>query len=931
MSWPPRVTRRRSRGVLAALFFSLAVGLPAFTGAAPSAAGGCSGVSTVQGWQRIAEPIFAAGAQDLVGYAVSAGARDLYATNGTEVDRSGDGGCSWQPVYTLSATSQAAPLPVGSAGSIGSVVTGPGQQVYLVVRAVPAPQVLVSRDSGATWAAADTGIAALSTTPAPAQLVVTADGAMLYLLVSGAKVGGSSADMLYSSSDGGAAWTAVPLPVAEATSGSEPRVASQLVADPGNDQGLWLATSGGLFESANAGLTWTDQLSSAVTSVALAEPPSGSSPTMVALSGQTGWLSRNRGANWVGLNLPTDLTQAAAAAGQPTNFFATSASGGFYSLGTDTGTVAELWAPPPALSDPTAVPGVQVLGSSTALYGCSCQAGAASAIWRGTPTGSALLPAATGSAVPSLDTNCLSAASPPPASPSWGNPALTPGTRWASLAVGGSAVVPLTLYLPPRELDVYFLPDMGYLSEFSYCPIKYSELWVAAQLDQSHDLWAGLGEFGDYPPWPGNAATANTVLYERSLAISPVGPTFAAAVQSQPDYWEDGGSPNGDKGNLAALYQSATGAGQTGFLPAGQAAGFNPQAVKVVVMISSENFNTPSRTTGYPGPTFAQTIATLRAQGVVVLGVWVDNVNNKWCTSSCPVDGYPDLETVARGTGAVAQAPVDCTGDGSSLIPTGGALVCPWIAPAQGDYYSGDTTIGREVVAMLNSMRDPATVQLSVLAGGLPGMVLSPAVVPAQNLLLAHSLPASLKLSCPTSLAGRSRRVEIGARLDGVVVATATIELQCAGPRPYLPLQVARRLIVAVPPIFLPNPPVPPNIEAAPRPYYNPGSNTAQAPQAQTQPMAQGVPVAQHEQQPQAAFAFAAKQAQQLALENQMVGLPDPARSPPLLMATSAVAFLMSCAAGIYAYARRTNVVAARSTNRRRGRNEVPFGNRRNQ
>jgi hypothetical protein len=101
-------------------------------------------------WQRIAAPRFPAGPQNLSAYAVSLDGGLLFATNGTVIERSSDGGCSWQSTYTLSHAPTASPLLLSSAAAISTLAAGPGGTVYAAIADLGHPHVVESNDNGCT-------------------------------------------------------------------------------------------------------------------------------------------------------------------------------------------------------------------------------------------------------------------------------------------------------------------------------------------------------------------------------------------------------------------------------------------------------------------------------------------------------------------------------------------------------------------------------------------------------------------------------------------------------------------------------------------------------------------------------------------------------------------------------------------------------------
>lgn len=234
-------------------------------------------------------------------------------------------------------------------------------------------------------------------------------------------------------------------------------------------------------------------------------------------------------------------------------------------------------------------------------------------------------------------------------------------------------------------LDVFFLVDTtgsfsDDLPEFKSDALSIMDGILAANSDTRF----GLGDFRDYPmsPYGGSADYA----YQRVLDF-PSDPTdnnkvaTNTAIQALTIGWGN----DAPESQLVALYQMATGSGQTGVpgcpscdIAAGQDASFRSGAIKLASLWTDAGFHDSGTETSYPGPTYAQTIAALNAlrrrralqfegTGVRVVGV----------ARGSDAAALRDLTEVAEDTGAVATEDYDCNGDGTIDIFEGEAIVCP--------------------------------------------------------------------------------------------------------------------------------------------------------------------------------------------------------------------------------------------------------------
>jgi hypothetical protein len=263
---------------------------------------------------------------------------------------------------------------------------------------------------------------------------------------------------------------------------------------------------------------------------------------------------------------------------------------------------------------------------------------------------------------------------------------LATGTKNASVdAIGGSVLnlgSAIAFLLIP--VDVFLIVDTSGSFGDDLSSFKAEANSLVTELDESGlNVHVGLGRFQDYPiePWGSFGDKA----YQRVLDVQsiedPAGNRpIIAAIGS---LFASGGF-DGPESQLVALYQAATGAGQTvsGYpaatIPVGQGATFRDapvaalEPVRIVVLWTDFSFHTANDSVswtapviGYPGPTFSQTTAALNAKGIRVIGI------------SGGGGGAADLRAVALATGSVAPAEgVDCDADGLPDVGAGQPIVC---------------------------------------------------------------------------------------------------------------------------------------------------------------------------------------------------------------------------------------------------------------
>ena len=198
-----------------------------------------------------------------------------------------------------------------------------------------------------------------------------------------------------------------------------------------------------------------------------------------------------------------------------------------------------------------------------------------------------------------------------------------------------------------------------------------------------------LGSFQDYPITPFGAAANGDVAYERLADFNDQNDpdSNAGVVKTAISNLATRFGDDGPQSQLAALYQTVTGAGEViaaphadASIPAGQQVHFRQQATKIILLFTDAGFHNPGDAGNpaadipYPGPTFDQTVAAIQAADPpMVIGI------------SSGGGGTPDLARMAAATGAIAPAGgADCDDDGVVDVPEGAPLVCATTATSTG-------------------------------------------------------------------------------------------------------------------------------------------------------------------------------------------------------------------------------------------------------
>jgi hypothetical protein len=412
---------------------------------------------------------------------------------------------------------------------------------------------------------------------------------------------------------------------------------------------------------------------------------------------------------------------------------------------------------------------------------------------------------------------------PPPSVPGMGgvNGSLSPASTVLALPPGRPATVGFDFHVPwhPAAVDVDFNVD----TTFSMDPAinglivgtaAMTSQFAAAGIDARFGV-ASVKDLEFTSPKP----------YQRLLKVVAPGPQFGAALQGlKPTV---GGGADRAEAQTFGVVQALTGRGFQGdrdgypvVVPAGQDAGFRPDATKVIVLITDAPSNE-----GGAYPTISRTIQELRARNVLFVGIYLKGRNQ--------VGQMVDqMERLAAASGARAPSGgVDCDGDGVRDVPPGAPLVCGVAAGSAGTIAS----IGPAVANMVLAARPHIPAGLAVTGDT---RVLR-RVVGGTSAVFSAEHPSVMKMAatfeCASADAGRTFRLSVAARVFRADIAASSVVVTCLTPHQKVPLVPAGPIAPgtsvatgAVPNV--PNPPVP---DGPPAQAVNtnvnpqPGTNTA--------------------------------------------------------------------------------------------------------
>lgn len=893
------------RRVLVGLLVSLVLVAPFALGAQAQ-----TGCGTVSGsWTSIPAPDFPAGDRPMTAYAVHPlRPSTMFATNGTVVMRSTDGGCGWKLAYepdpgtlplgsSLETRVVSIDIPESPAGATMAFLTL-AEKVGPAIR----PRVLRSLDGGATWQPADAG---LPPAGVPSMLrVAPGDPQRLYLGISMDAEGAPASfpvQFLYGSDDGGTSWTL--------RSNFQRSVDGGVIdvkVDPIDANSVWVGAASGLFHSTDGGRTYRDVDEFTGAPAGPVDVFHGQGPASIVAfkpgQGQ-GAASEDGGETWLSISSP----------GTPTSI-----AHGHLAQSRLMSSAGRVWVYAPnifswvdARAPRGEVTGLTADRSGIGFYGFTSST---IEIYRGpvgvsveVPPGNLIRP----------DGSLIEGTPAPPA----GHPELTPKQQTVRIPAGDSKTVPFSLKLPKvlSPVDIYFLVD----TSSSQGP--FIEAMVEALEDVVNEVNGssvvarfGLGEYRNYPdsnpprlgPEGTNQHEPNFVYRQRVDLTTDMDVLESALNSIRP---AGGGHYNAQ---LAALYQTATGAGQDVDPPGplgqdvarGQQADFAKDALRVALIVSDENYeDDPYDNDSTPPemPQFEAVRDALIAKDIKQVGISIQSNGSTPATGGTDPDapGEWGMLKMALDTDAVAPPTgVDCDGDGAPDIAENQGLVCEMTR----EELENGRGLAASIVNLVQAVRTRTAVGLSIEGREEITDEISPVAYESVVAEATKTLDFDVTFRCPKTLAGKRFPLELAATgLDER--ASATVVVVCGtldaadGPPRVLPLVPLAGLIPLVPPA-----PPPPVTELA-------SSTQAQA-QSQAQAQAQASMAHQEQEEPQLAFVHAMHAMRaQMAEDYAMSSYRDRGQIPAPALALGAATVLMSTAFGLLVLRPRSRLRARRN------------------
>lgn len=168
-----------------------------------------------------------------------------------------------------------------------------------------------------------------------------------------------------------------------------------------------------------------------------------------------------------------------------------------------------------------------------------------------------------------------------------------------------------TLAPVSSKVDVLFLADTTGSMDSVITAVAGAAGNILDDTKDIGDVYWGVAEYKDFEPSPWGSSgdfpwLLNTAMTDDTAVV-------AAGITG----WTASGGNDQEESNLYALSTSAIDA----------SVGWRADAEKIIVWFGDQPGHDPDTTTGYPGPTLADTISTLTDAGVTVIGVDSGNLD----------------------------------------------------------------------------------------------------------------------------------------------------------------------------------------------------------------------------------------------------------------------------------------------------------------
>jgi len=243
---------------------------------------------------------------------------------------------------------------------------------------------------------------------------------------------------------------------------------------------------------------------------------------------------------------------------------------------------------------------------------------------------------------------------------------INPVAVYGTLGVGSSATITKTVTVSAgtptaAQGDVFFLCDTTGSMGGTINSVKTNASAILTGLSVYGNISTGAGSYKDFPtsPW----GDSSDFPYRLDAAIGS-----SASTQAGINTWSASGGYDTPEAEIYALKQAATTGGVD----------WRAGSTKFVLWFGDAPGHEPSNTAGYPGPSTADTIASLQAAGIKVYAFDVGGGG---------LNSYGQATAITSATGGAYYV-----GFGSGIVDT--------IVAAIGEGFSTYSVVGLEIPAL---------------------------------------------------------------------------------------------------------------------------------------------------------------------------------------------------------------------------------------
>ncbi|MDQ1695125.1 MAG: hypothetical protein QOJ03_478 [Frankiaceae bacterium] len=368
---------------------------------------------------------------------------------------------------------------------------------------------------------------------------------------------------------------------------------------------------------------------------------------------------------------------------------------------------------------------------------------------------------------------------------------LTPGHTTLAIPAGGHRDVTYHLLVPrtPSPIDVMLLVDTTQSEDKTIDGLRQDLATIVNDLGTiGLDVQFGLADFRDYSPTVADMGDGDIGDYPYMLRRR-IGPVDASLHHALSQLRAVGGGDAAES-DLTALYQSTTGAGQTygrkTVIKPGLDAGYRSDSLRLAVLATDNVFH---RESDYLTPTWGETVAAMKDRLIYPIGLAVQTIDDKGKPQG--FRSFRDQSELGLATGALApRGGVDCDGNLVVDIKAGDPIVCPVplhkssgvsVGGIQIKPSSSSLHLAPVITTTAASIPDMRTVGLQFAGAHGIASVVRPTAFPQINLKSDNTIDYTVRYTCPRVHKRHVYGFDVNATDGHRVLTSSAAQVACGG------------------------------------------------------------------------------------------------------------------------------------------------------